>query len=380
MPPVWIQRMVTLAATAAMAGCLGSGSDVTAIKVAGDSLADAGAFGFKFTVQGPSLAQTRIWVDHVADAADVGPLCARYTATGPNTVAANPAATHCTSHAVGGARINVPGKAGDTTALSIQQQLRDLGASAYGEREVLLVVGGGNDAADLIGAYLGASADGGAAYLALLSELLSPAQVAQAAAAGNAGLAQAGGLYMAALADQLADTLQTQALAKGAKRVVVLNAPDVTRTPRFLALLAAVAQSSGGGATGAAVAEQIATTARAWVGAYNGRLAQRFATESRVAVVDFFGALNQWLTSPAAYGLSNTTTPACPPTGTDAQGLPTYSIQTCSEASLAATAPAGAGAGWWNRYVFSDNFHGTPRTNALMGNLVNDTLRARGWM
>lgn len=375
----WMHRLTAVAMAAVLTAC-GSGTDVTAIRVAGDSLADAGTFGFKFTVQSATLAQTRIWVDHVTDAADVGTLCPRYTATGPNAVAANPAAAQCTSHAVGGARINVAGTAGDATPLSIPQQLRDLGASAYGDREVLLVVGGGNDAADLIGAYLGASADGGAAYVALLGELLSPAQVAQAVAGGNAGLAQAGGLYMAALADQLADTLQAQALAKGAKRVVVLNAPDVTRTPRFLALLAAVAQSSGGGATGAAVAEQIATTARAWVGAYNSRLAQRFAAESRVAVVDFFGALNQWLASPATYGLTNTTSPACPATGTDARGLPTYSIQTCTEASLTAAAPAGAGAGWWNSYVFSDNFHGTPRTNALMGNLVNDTLRARGWM
>lgn len=375
----WIRRLTTVALAAVLASC-GGGSDVTAVKVAGDSLADAGTFGFKFTVQGASLTQTRIWTDHVADAADVDPLCPRYTATGPNTVAANPAAGACTSHAVGGARINVAGTAGDGTPFSVLQQLRDLGASPYGERDVLLVDGGGNDAADLIGAYLGAGSDGGAAFVGLLGELLSPPQVAQAVAGGTTGLAQAGGLYMAALADTLVDTLQTQALAKGAKRVVVVNAPDVTRTPRFQAVLAGVAQASGGGATGAAVAEQIATLARSWVGAFNGRLAQRLAGEPRVAVVDFYSALNQWLASPAAYGLSNTTTPACPVTGTDAQGLPAYSIQTCTEAALTTAAPAGAGAGWWNTYVFSDNFHGTPRTNLLMGNLVNDTLAARGWL
>jgi len=375
----WTFRLTALALATVLASC-GGGSDVTAVKVAGDSLADAGTFGFKFTVQGASLAQTRIWADHVADAADVDPLCPRYEATDASTVIANPSAASCTSHAVGGARINVSGTVGDSTPFSVLQQLRDLGTKAYGRRDVLLVDGGGNDAADLIGAYLGAGSDGGAAYVALLSELLNPTQVGQAAAGGTEGLAQAGGLYMVALADALVDTLQSEALDKGAQRVVVLNAPDVTRTPRFQAVLAGVALASGGGAAGAAVADQVATLARAWVGAFNGRLAQRLAGESRVAVVDFYSALNQWLTSPSAYGLSNTSTPACPATGVDSQGLPTYSIQTCTEASLTAAPPTGAGANWWNAYVFSDNFHGTPRTNELMGDLVIDALDARGWL
>ena len=92
-------------------------------------------------------------------------------------------------------------------------------------------------------------------------------------------------------------------------------------------------------------------------------------------MVDFYGAFNQWLASPAAFGLTNTTGTACPITGTDAQGLPTYSIPTCTEAVAAANVGPN-----WNTYVFSDNFHGTPRTNQLMGALVTDTLRARGWL
>ena len=184
-------RLTALALTAVLASCGGGGSNVSAVKVAGDSLADAGTFGFKFTVQGASLTQTRIWADHVADAADVAPLCPRYAATGPNTVAPNPSATGCTSYAVGGARINVAGSAGDATPFSVLQQLRDLGTQPYAEQDVLLVDGGGNDAADLIGAYLGANTDGGAAYVALLGELLSSAQVAPASGGGAQGAAVA---------------------------------------------------------------------------------------------------------------------------------------------------------------------------------------------
>ncbi|TSE21033.1 hypothetical protein Talka_00697 [Tepidimonas alkaliphilus] len=375
----WMPRLAAIAVAAVLTAC-GGGSDVTAVKVAGDSLADAGTFGFKFTVQAASRNATRIWTDVVADAADVAPLCPRYRGDpSSGAIEPDPAGASCTSHAVGGARLNVRGSAGDATPYSVLQQLRTLGASGYAAQDILLVDGGGNDLADLIGAYLSATGDGGAAYTSLLAELLPADQVA-AAAAGASGLAQAGGAYMAALADRLADTLAAEALAKGARRVVVLNAPDVARTPRFAAVLTSVAAGAGGGQAGAAAAQQVVTMARAWLDAFNGRLAQRLAGESRVALVDFRAALDQWLTNPAAYGLTNTTTPACPAAGTDAQGLPSYNLATCTEALLAANPPAGAGGAWWNGYVFSDNFHGTPHTNALMGRLVVQALRARGWV
>ena len=376
----WMPSLAAMAVGAVLTAC-GGGSDVTAVKVAGDSLADAGTFGFKFTVQAASRTATRIWTDVVADAADVAPLCPRYRGAPPSgAIEPDPAGASCTSHAVGGARLNVRGSAGDATPYSVLQQLRTLGASGYAAQDILLVDGGGNDLADLIGAYLSAASDGGAAYTGLLAELLPADQVAAAAAAGASGLAQAGGAYMAALADRLADTLASEALDKGARRIVVLNAPDVTRTPRFAAVLAAVAAGAGGGQAGQAAAQQVATVARAWLDAFNGRLAQRFTGENRVALVDFRAALDQWLTNPAAHGLANTTTPACPVTGTDAQGLPSYNIGTCTESLLAANPPAGASGTWWNTYVFSDNFHGTPRTNALMGQLVVQALRARGWV
>lgn len=369
-------RVPTLLAALALAGCLGGGSDITAVRVAGDSLADGGTFGFKFTVQATPPSRTHIWTDVVADAADVDPLCPRYVGD-PTTgqVALRADAASCTSFAVGGGRINVRGTSGDATPYAIPQQLRDMAAAGYGARDIVLVDGGGNDLADLVAAFLAAGSDGAVSYTELLAELLTPTQIAAAAAAGQAGLAQAGGLYMAALADRLVDTIQTQVLDKGVHRVVVINAPDITRTPRFTAVLAAVSASAGEQA-----AAQVVAAARAWLDAFNGRLAQRLAGNNRVALVDFRGELDKWLNNPSAYGLTNTTTPACPATGTDAQGLPTYNLATCSETVLAANPPAGASASWWNTYVFSDNFHGTPRTNELMGAIVKQTLVARGWL
>ena len=34
---------------------------------------------------------------------------------------------------------------------------------------------------------------------------------------------------------------------------------------------------------------------------------------------------------------------------------------------------------WWQTYVFSDNFHGTPKTNQLMGEVALSLMTARGW-
>lgn len=348
----------------------------TAVKVVGDSLNDSGTFGFKFTVQGTSSEPSLIWTDRVTTAVGAPALCPRYVATSATTAALNTAATACTSYGVGGGRINVSGTPGDSTPFSIVQQLKDVAAAGnYGAEELLLVDGGGNDAADLVGAYLAASSDGGASYVALLGELLTLAQVQAAVTGGPTGLAAAGGTYMTTLANLLADTITEQALNKGAQRIVVITAPDVTVTPRFLGLLSLI-----GSASGADTAVGVKALANSWVVAFNTQLKSRLSVNSKVAVVDFYAELNKWVAKPADFGLTNATTPACPSTGTES-GLPTYRIDTCT-ASLLSTAPFPSGeatADWWTSYVFSDNFHGTPRTNELMGQLVTQALDAKGW-
>lgn len=339
----------------------------------GDSLNDSGTFGIKFTVQGTPSEPSLIWTDRVAAAVSVPAPCPRYTATGPSTVVLNPAATVCTSYGVGAGRVNPMGLADDTSPFSVVQQLRDLRAEKpYNPEDLLLVDGGGNDIADLAGAYLAAQSDAGASYGALLSELLSTDEIVDSGSAEDAGVA-----YMTRLADVLADALINEALNRDAQRVVVITAPDVTRTPRFIALLAAISASNS-----PAAADFFKSLVNEWAVAFNTRLTARFAGNSRVAVVDFYTELNRWLDAPATYGLNttNTSTPACPMMGLDGQGLPTYNIATCTAAFLSANPPVGeVGPDWWKTYVFSDNFHGTPRTNELMGALVVAALEAKGW-
>ncbi|KAF1050113.1 SGNH/GDSL hydrolase family protein [Xylophilus sp.] len=371
--------MIALLAAACLAAACGGGGGspslppVSSVKVIGDSLADSGTFGYKFTVQGTAATgsgSTAIWPERVA--AGYGLLLCpyyRFAGTAFDTEAA------CTSHAVGGGRINNPSAPAAPTA--ILQQIDAARARGFGSGDLVLIDGGGNDAADLLGAYLRVSGDAGASYGSLLGSLLDPAAVDAGLAGGPQAAGALGTAYMKALAARFAAAIQTGVAGAGAQRVVVLNMPAITRTPRVRQLLAAVAASAGGAASA-----RVQALADAWVDAFNAELAARFAGSARVRIADFHAALDAQAASPAAYGLTNATDAACPATGTGGDGLPVYSLPACTAAALSArTPPAGAGGGadWWKSFAFSDSFHPTPYGHQLLGELVERTLQQAGW-
>ena len=121
---------VSLAAASLLVACGGGGADtspvapIKTVKVMGDSIADSGTFGFKFTVQGSAPtgpASTPTWPELVAS--NYGStLCPRYVSTGS---AFNNAAG-CTNYAVGGGRIN--NFTAPASPVSIVKQLIDAGA------------------------------------------------------------------------------------------------------------------------------------------------------------------------------------------------------------------------------------------------------------
>jgi outer membrane lipase/esterase len=387
----WKYALSALGTALMLAGCGGGGggeatankSGITSVKVAGDSLSDSGAFGFKFSMQGSASEPMLIWTERIAASYGAAALCPRYVATSATTAVANPSATACTSYAIGDGRINNVTRPG--TPFSIPQQLKDLAAEKpYGAGDLLLVDGGGNDAADLVGAYLSVPRDGGAALGGLLGTLLPPATVGAQLGAGASGAANAGGLYMTALADKMYDAVKTNALDKGARKVVVLNMPGINNTPRFQTVLDAVAAGSGGGAAGATARVQTEAVIKGWIEAFNKQLATKFAGNSSVIVVDFYTDFNNQIATPAQYGLTNVKTPACPITGISAtDGLPTYTAATCTSTSLSAqTPPTGAsgGANWWKTYGFSDGFHPTMYGYQLLAQLVTKNLAVAGWL
>lgn len=366
-----------------VAACGGGGNDastrvqITSVKVMGDSLADSGTFGFKFTVQG---AQSFIYPERIATNYSVSTLCPFYLFNG-TTFIANPTAG-CTNYAIGGGRVN--NYTAPTAPLSIPQQLATAGtlAGTYKATDLLVIDGGGNDAADLVGAYLRVPSDSGAAYSALLQTVLPPATVQAALAQGAAGFASVGGTYMTALADVFYNAIKVNALDKGAQHVVVLNMPGITNTPRFQMVLDGIAAANGGGTAGATARANAEGLFKSWISAFNSELAVKFNGSSNVVLVDFYTSFNDQIASPAQYLLTNVTTPACPQTGTGSDGLPTYTFATCTDAALSATTPPAGSDGtanWWKSYAFSDSFHPTPYGHDLLARRIMKSLADAGW-
>jgi phospholipase/lecithinase/hemolysin len=304
-------------------------------------------------------------------------LCNFYVFTG-TTFAANPKAG-CTNYAIGGAVIN---QSSPVNPLGIPLQFATAVAGGnYAATDLALIDGGGNDAADLVGAYLKAPYDGGASLAALLGSKLTPTQVGTALAGGAAGIAAGGVTYMQALADYFSNSIKSNVIGKGAMQVAILNVPGITNTPRFQMVLDGIAAAYGGGTAGAAARAQSEALFKSWVVAFNTQLSANFASESKVVIIDFYTAFNDQIATPAQFSLSNVKTPACPVVGLGSDGLPIYSFPTCTSASLsAAITPGSTDPNWWKSYGFADSFHPTPYGHQLVAQLISKSLAIKGWL
>ena len=106
---------LTATLVAACGGAFTS-NDFDRVIVAGDSLADVGTYGLKFTVQNSAApaAGFQIWPELVATDLEVGAQCNYYVYNGvtfvPNTRA------DCTNYAIAGARIVNPQSQGGTSS------------------------------------------------------------------------------------------------------------------------------------------------------------------------------------------------------------------------------------------------------------------------
>jgi phospholipase/lecithinase/hemolysin len=374
--------MAVLAASLLVAACGGSGGsadttpavNINSVKVFGDSLQDSGTFGLKFTVQG---VDAKIYVERVA-AAYGQTLCNFFSFNGA-TFVPKPG---CTNFAIGGGVVQYNGAGGAANPLTIGTQMATYASLAgYTANDLVIIDGGGNDAADLTGAFLAIPADKAVSYQKFLSTLLTPAQIGAGLAGGQTTTGGLGVAYMTALADKFYAQIKASVLDKGAQYVVVMNAPDITLTPRFQNVLAGVALANGGGTAGATARAQVQGLVQAWVKAYNAELAAKIGTDSHVIVIDFYQAFTDQVATPGQFGLTNATTPACPATGKDANGLPSYDFTKCVGATLSANPPQGqSGPDWWKSYAFSDHFHPTPYGHQLTQQLIAKNLAARGWL
>jgi phospholipase/lecithinase/hemolysin len=358
-------RSIGRAAAAAVASVLlaacGGGGDgdqsphvqYSKLVVFGDSLSDVGSYatpgvvaqgGGKYTVNG---AGVMIWVERLAAQMQVTAPCAAETglqASGPFAALAAPTVTvaGCFDYAQGGSRVTNPigvanaallpdssGYLGQLTDPVVDQMQRHLAAigGSYAGDELVSVLAGANDL-----------------FINLATVSATVAAGGDPTAAGTAA-----GTAMATAAGELAGYVQSLVLAKGAKHVVVVNVPDVSKTPFALSQDAATQ----------GLIQQLTE-------AFNTQLASSLANVSGVLIVDAYTQSQDQAANPAQYALTNVTTPACDPTKTPIGSL------TCSAATVIS--------GDISHYEYADSVHPTPYGYELLAQFVAEKLISAGWL
>jgi phospholipase/lecithinase/hemolysin len=387
----WKWAAVAASCAVVLAGCGGAsdGSNVTpktitpSVKVFGDSIMDSGTFSYKFTVQSADAANPFLIFPEIVAANFGAPkLCSFFNFNGTTFLPK----TSCSSFAVGGGRINNltnTSAPGNDNPFSITYQMA-VGSATLAPTDLVIIDGGGNDLADLTGAYLGATTPAGiATYMGMLGTLLPAATVSAIIGTPTpTSLGTAAGAYAQQIGATMAASIKANVVAKGVSKVVVVNSTDITTTPRFQIVLAAVA--AAGGTT---QRDQVQGAVRAWTQALNAKLAADLAG-TNVQIFDLYAEGAKITATPAQFGLTNITTPACPKVagGLDsATGQASLSqpatVVACNSASMSASIPVGeTSANWWKGYAFSDNFHPTPALHQLIGQSINLQLAKAGWL
>ncbi len=356
------KRTVSVWALAALASALIAacgGDDTPAYSrmvVFGDSLSDVGTYatpgikqigGGKYTINGPDA---KIWVELLADRAGLAKPCAAQTGLESSGQLAGFAAPitnvpDCFGYAQGGARVtelvgpankallavnNPQGALGQLTVPLVAQVDRHLSVAnnRFSGSELVTVLAGGNDLFMNLGTFAATAQAGG-----------------DAQAAANAAVAE-----MGKAGTELATLIRTKMVANGAQRVVVVNLPDVSKTPFGLSL-----DSNTRG-----LVQQMVIT-------FNTELGKGLSGVSGVLAIDGYGTSQAIAANPAAYGVDNATTPACDPAVAQLGSL------SCS----AATTLAGKDV---SKYQYADDVHPTPLGYQLIVKPVVDAMVAAGWL
>ena len=354
------------------------------VKVFGDSLMDSGTFGFKVTTQNSDKSRPfEIFPEKVASGLGANTPCP-YFNYAVNGYVSNPV---CGNFAVSGGRINTRG---DTIAVidtanpvSILNQI-SIGSNAMAASDIVIVDGGANDIADLASSYVSAiTPDGIANFKNKLSTVLTASTVAALVTTTptTTTLNVAASAYAQSLAQLMAQSINDKIVAKGVRKVVVVNVVDITTTPLFAGIM-----STLGATPGSAQRAAVQTSVQTWTNLFNTTLAKGLPSTS-VLVVDLNSQFTQFLAQPAQYGLTNTTTPACPRVagGLDNAGLASLTqiatVLACNTSNMSAHIPVGeTSPNWWQTYAFSDDFHPTPALHGLIGTYILQQLVRVGWI
>lgn len=408
----YLPYSLSLVAAAILVGCGGGGSSATdpapKIKFStqvtfGDSLSDVGTYkvgtvaalgGGKYTI---NSATAKNWTEIVAADLGLSAPCAAQTgleglaSQGFNVPVKNNAG--CTGYAQGGARVTNPvgpgnkllggnnAILGQLTVPVVKQIQNHLDASGgkFTGTEIVFVSGGPNDAF-IQAATLSAAATAAATAAVtaavpgqiqkdIASGVCKPtdAQASNCIPGAVATLtptigASAGAAYAKANAQTYVDAMGTAGtelasyvnnmiLAKGAKYVVVVNMPDLSKTPD------ALKQSA-----------DTQTLLNGMTVTFNARLLAGLAGNDNVLFIDLFTRFRDHAANPSLYGIGNVTTPACDLTPAK---NPLGSSLVCNANNLIA--------GDTSKYYFADSVHPTPLGQSLFASYISEELTKRKW-
>lgn len=396
-----------LCALALLAACGGGGDGdqtpkvkFTSLVTFGDSLSDVGTYnvgtiaafgGGKYTVNSPSAKN---WTEVLASQLGLAAPCAAQTGlAGDSTKGFNVTSmphTDCTNYAQGGARVLHPVGPGNaalgggnavlgqlTVPLTTQMgnHLTVAGGSFTG-KELVTVQAGANDLFMQFGTLTVLNAVDPNVPVTITDFTTYVTQVAgwtSAEASAVLGaqnpVAKAGetmALKMSTAGTDLSGLVKTELVAKGAKYVLVLTLPNVSKTP--------FANSLGNGnatlnATLVAIIDSITQ-------AFNTSLNAGLAGTAGVKLGDAYTTNTDQFNNPSQYGLSNVTGTACylPDTPTSANLLSSSLI--CNTNANTSNVIAGD----ISTYLFADTVHPTPYGYKLMAQEAAKHLVIAGWL
>lgn len=373
---------VSLGAALLVAACGGSDRVTFNSMVSfGDSLSDVGTYkvgtvaalgGGLYTVNGISGAigsnptPSKNWTELIA--ARLGQTAPCPAQTGLDGDATQgffvPVVNHsaCRNYAQGGARVTAPvgpgnkalggGNAtlGQLTVPVVTQISNHLGTvgGSFSGQELVTVAAGANDIFINLAtiaptvAFLMTPGGGGLD----LQTATNTASNAAVTAMGTAGA-------------ELAGYIKTQILGKGAKYVIVVNVPDVSKTPF----------AYGQDAATQGLINLMSTT-------FNTQL-QTGLNGANVRIADVYTDIRKYAANPALYGLTNVTTPACN-LNSPSNGLADPTTPNSGTSLVCNTSNVIAGD--TSRYLFSDTVHPSPYGYKLFADLVSTELSLAGWL
>jgi phospholipase/lecithinase/hemolysin len=371
-----------------LVACGGSGSDgnqapkvkFSSMVSFGDSLSDVGTYkvgmiaalgGGMYTVNSDSAKN---WTTLVSAQLGLPAPCPARTGLNGSVFGVSPAYhPECRNYAQGGSRVVHPfgpgnanlggnnallGQLTDSVEAQITRHLTVAGGSFSGT-ELVTVVAGANDLFMQF-QVLDAFANGYFAVYAPGIAMWSDQDAASVYAAAPGGMNAVVGAMapimarkMSDAATDLANLIKTQIVANGAKYVLVMNMPNVSRTPFALGL-----NNPG-----------LAAVLDGMTQAFNATLRTALAGTSGVKFGDAYASNTDQFNNPAQYGLTNVTTPACV---LAAPANPIGSSLACSTANVIA--------GDVSKYLFADGVHPSPYGQFLLAQDAVKYLLAAGWL